>query len=121
MMNQRNARARVNFRLLAVAWLALAACTAALAQTGTLRGQAKDDSGAMVPSATVQVTGADGQARSTTTDGRGGYTFNGLPLGTYSVTASAPKLTLADPVSVTIKPGSQSLDIRLTVEKSSSK
>ncbi len=68
--------------------LALLLTTPALAQrvTGTIRGTVTDESGALVPGATVTIKGEDtGFTRSTTTNAAGVYTLAELPVGTYTV------------------------------------
>lgn len=61
----------------------------AWAQTaGTARGTITDPSGAVIPGATVQFSGASG-AHSVKTNGMGSYTV-ALPAGTYAVQANAP-------------------------------
>ncbi len=93
--------------------------TAALplcAQTAALRGQVTDESGALVPAAKVELSGivAGIAARATIADERGGYAFANLAPGEYTIKASAPQLTMA-PVAVTIRAGSQSLNLQLKV------
>lgn len=69
--------------------LALSAVVPVLAQgrqTGTLRGAARDSSGAVLPGVTVEVTSDALQgARSTVTDLNGNYEILGLPNGRYEV------------------------------------
>ncbi len=62
------------------------------AQTlGDITGEVKDQSGALVPSASVTVTNpATNVARTTTTNSAGLYSFPGLTPGMYQVKASAP-------------------------------
>ncbi len=48
-------------------------------------------------------------------DEAGAYSFAGLPPAAYSVQASAPQLTQAQGAKVTLKPGSQVLNLTLTV------
>lgn len=91
------------------------------AQTGRLSGQIRDDSGALVPSAHVDLTGLAGFNKSTVSNGTGAYSFSGLPPGPYSVQASAARLAQPHAASITIKPGNQTLDLRLSVAKLSKK
>ncbi len=85
------------------------------AQTSTLRGRVTDESGAVIPGANVILTGAANQVKSTVSDNSGLYTFTGLAPGSYVVTASAPQLSLQQPAKVSLKPGSQTLNLQLTV------
>lgn len=57
--------------------------------TGTLRGQVKDPSGAVVPNATVALLASSGQTHSATTNRSGNYEIGNLPPGKYTVTANA--------------------------------
>jgi hypothetical protein len=66
-----------------------------LAQTASLRGQVVDQSGAVIPRATVSLTGPSRLARTTTTAENGFYSFQALPAGQYIVRAAAPKLSRA--------------------------
>lgn len=50
---------------------------AMFAQTATLRGQVADQSGAIVPTATVRLTAPDGKIQTTTADSNGVYGFSG--------------------------------------------
>jgi hypothetical protein len=62
------------------------------AQTGTstVRGQVTDPSGALVPGATVSLTGAGAKAFSAQTGAGGIYELKGIPAGTYTLTVTAP-------------------------------
>src|SRR5215470_12785925 len=73
-------------------WLALAlallAESPALAQTGQINGVITDNSGAVVPGATVKaVEQATGLARDTVTGADGRYVFTALRPTTYDITA----------------------------------
>src|SRR6266849_6073091 len=48
---------------------------AIFAQTTTLRGQVTDESGALVPGATVTLLSPDGTAKTAVADGQGHYSF----------------------------------------------
>src|SRR5688572_18195650 len=68
--------------------MALAVCGDASAQTlGTIAGSAKDNSGAILPGVTVEVSSPAliEKVRSTTTDSTGLYRIVNLPPGTYAV------------------------------------
>jgi Carboxypeptidase regulatory-like domain/TonB dependent receptor len=59
--------------------------------SGSIAGTVKDSSGAAIAGASVCLTNANTGARqSTTSDGRGGYTFPVLPVGTYALEVSHP-------------------------------
>ncbi|MFN8058730.1 MAG: tetratricopeptide repeat protein [Vicinamibacterales bacterium] len=65
---------------------------AALAQTGRVGGQVKDESGQPLKGATVQAEnpGASPSSFSAVTDDKGRYSMIGLKAGTWTFTASAP-------------------------------
>jgi hypothetical protein len=87
----------------------------ALAQTASVRGQVVDQSGAVVPKATVTLTAPSGLVKTTTTVENGSYSFAGLLPGQYTVRAAAPKLE-QEPVQIVLKPGNQTLRLELKVE-----
>src|SRR5262252_2031008 len=86
-----------------------------LAQSVSLRGQVTDQNGAVVPKARVTLDGPSGLVKTAATDDRGGYSFTELGPGDYSVTASAPNLTLQEPAKITLKSGVQTLNLQLSV------
>ena len=102
-------------KLAALIVLILWGAAPSAAQNSILRGVVTDESGAVVPGATVTLTGSGGVERTATTAGDGGYAFAGLTPGDYTVQASAPQLVLAQIRSVAIRSGSQTLNLRLTV------
>jgi hypothetical protein len=84
-----------------------------LAQTGSLRGKVTDESGAIVPAATVTLKGPGG-ARTAAADNTGAYSFSGLAAGNYTVQASAPGLA-QDPQRVAVRAGVHTFDLVLRV------
>jgi Carboxypeptidase regulatory-like domain len=86
----------------------------ASAQTASLRGQVFDPSGAVVPKATVTLTGPSGQAKTAETSNNGSYSFVTLPPGHYTVRATAPSLE-QEPVEINLKPGAQTLRLEVKV------
>jgi Carboxypeptidase regulatory-like domain len=88
---------------------------ASFAQNSILRGVVTDESEAVVPNATVTLSGPGGAARTAITGGGGAYVFAGLTTGDYTVQASAPQLVLAQPQAVKIRAGTQTLNLRLMV------
>jgi hypothetical protein len=89
-------------------------CSFAFAQSGTLRGLVTDPSGAIVPGATVSLF-RSGAVRAATSDASGTYLFAGLADGVYTIQARSSSLSSGVPVTVSVKPGSQSFDIHLLV------
>lgn len=59
------------------------------AQTGTINGEVKDATGAVLPGVTVTLTSQDrGFARDTVSDANGRYVFPAVPIGMYRITAT---------------------------------
>ena len=65
--------------------------------------------------AKVAARGKSGQVKTATTDSGGVYSFASLPAGDYMVEASAPSLVLQQPVKITLRSGSQTLNLQLNV------
>jgi hypothetical protein len=67
--------------------------------TGTLNGVVQDQTGAVIPGATVTLTGATGTTRSAVTDAAGKLSFTALAPGTYTLSIGSlnatPQLTIA--------------------------
>jgi hypothetical protein len=55
---------------------------------GTVSGQVKDSSGAVIPNATVKLSTDSGQTQTTQTKSDGTYTFRGVAPGTYTISAT---------------------------------
>ena len=91
------------------------AATALLAQNSLLHGIVTDDSGAVVPGATVTLAGPAGLEKTAVTGGDGSYTFSALPSGDYVVQASAPQLALPQPRTISLRAGALTLNLRLSV------
>ncbi|HLY16744.1 MAG TPA: carboxypeptidase regulatory-like domain-containing protein [Bryobacteraceae bacterium] len=85
------------------------------AQTAALHGRVTDESGAVVPGATVTVTGSTGTPTTAVTASDGSYTLVALSAGSYTVQASAPGLMLRQPPQLTLRAGSQTLNLVLNV------
>ncbi len=78
--------------VLAAGLMAVCSCRLAQAQTaGTITGTVTDESGALVPNATVTITnvGTGVVARTITTGSTGIYVAEALPVGLYQVSVSA--------------------------------
>src|SRR5580698_102121 len=73
-------------RVVLLVFLLLLAVSAVLAQTpGSLKGSVLDSSGALIPGATVTVTGPNGVVKVATSDNNGAYSIVGLPPGKYTI------------------------------------
>ena len=84
-------------------------------QTSTLQGTVTDQSGAIIPGATVTISGPGGLAKAAKVDSNGGYSFTGLLAGDYLVQASAPDLKLLQPAKIRLQPTTQTLDLQLQI------
>jgi hypothetical protein len=85
------------------------------AQQLAIRGQVKDDSGAVIPGAKVELVGPDGLGHSTVSDAAGSYVFYNLAPGSYELQASAPNLSQTREVKIKLKTENQSVDLRLSI------
>lgn len=84
--------------------------------TGTLHGQVVDPTGAVVPSATVTVSTANGKTVATShANGAGDYSVPGLPPGMYTVTVVADGFAPSLKEGVAIAPG-QVKQVNATLE-----
>jgi hypothetical protein len=95
--------------------LFLSAAFSLFAQNSTLRGLVTDESGAVVPAASVTLTGSDGVARTAAADASGSYTFSSVAPGDYKLQASAPQLAQRQPQAVSLRGGTQVVNLRLMV------
>jgi hypothetical protein len=84
-------------------------------QAVALHGLVTDPSGAVVPGATITLTGLSGPAQTTKSGGDGTYSLSGLKTGDFVVEASAPDLKLPQPAKISLKSGLQTLNLQLKV------
>ena len=85
-----------------------------LAQNASLTGRVTDESGAIIPGATVSLSDAKGvQAAVARPDGT--YSFPRLAAGDYTITASAPQLSFPKPANLTLRSGANTFDLQLKV------
>ena len=88
---------------------------AAQQNRGTLRGAITDELGAVIVGANVVLTDANGVQKKTTTNAEGIYTFAGLALGKYALTATAPGFAPSERKEIDVTAGRQSADVTLKV------
>src|SRR5271169_3912424 len=86
-----------------------ASSSTAQAQTGSIHGTVADPSGAVVPSATVTVTGQSGASRLALSGGDGAFSIDSLEPGSYTVSVSAEGFAPFDPVVVQVSSGKSTL------------
>ena len=72
---------------------------------GTVTGTVKDATGAVIPGATVTLTGDDGKTQQAQTGADGVYTFRGVAPGTYSVSTVFKGLEQTGGVAVAVSTG----------------
>lgn len=95
--------------------ISLAVAFSLCAQTAVLKGRVTDETGAIVPGATVTAKGPRGLVKTGTAGPDGSYTFSGLPVGDYTVQAAAADLTQPEPAKVSLSGGTQTLNLQLKV------
>ena len=84
--------------------------------SGSLHGQVTDPSGAIVPGASVQLSGAGGKTYTATAGGDGSYSFGAVPPGSYSLDVTSTGFTPFSMSGVNIVDGgSRALNIPLTI------
>ena len=86
-----------------------------LGQTASLRGVVTDESGGVVPGATVTAAGPTAPTRTTRTNNEGAYSYTGLPPGEYTVRVAASGLALPEPARIMLQAGAQTLNLELKV------
>lgn len=108
-------------RRFVIALVALLACAVptflrAQVDTGTLLGTVKDQSGGVIPGATVTIINTEtNYSLSKKTGPDGGYVFTPIKIGTYSVNAEAPGFQKTTQVAITVNIQQQALvDLTLT-------
>ena len=71
--------------LAAIMVVASVALTAAQTTTGSMSGTVVDDSGQVIPGATVSIVSASGEPRTAVTNDVGAFLFSALPPGPYTI------------------------------------
>ncbi|MBV9481115.1 MAG: TonB-dependent receptor [Acidobacteria bacterium] len=95
--------------------LILILSAAAEGQNATLHGVVTDQTGARVSGAAVMVTDGGGTSRTVDSDQNGNYFFPQLEAGVYILQASAPGMATKQPLSLTLRPGGQGVNLTLVV------
>ncbi len=107
--------------LLLLLLLLLTFLPATYAQTpGTVHGVVTDESGALVPHATVTVSNASGPVKSATSGDDGTYSISGVPAGKYTIQASAPGLKQTQPTQLDLSASpsaTANLQVQVVAEK----
>ncbi len=107
-------RAHVSFAVFLL--IVLAANLPAQTASGTLRGRITDPSGAVIASATVTATPAEGKSATAVSNSQGVYEFKGLAPGDYTVTVSAKGFAVDQEAAVKVSAGQvQQFDIALAI------
>ena len=89
---------------------------AANGQTPSIvRGRVSDETGAVIPGATVSATAANGKSQTTKSLSDGTYSLNNLTVGTYRIAASYPGFDLKQPQTFIAKGQTANLNLVLTV------
>src|SRR5260370_22970947 len=95
----------------------LCANTFAQSPSATLSGKVIDQTGAVIPQATITVTGPNETPISATTDQAGAFAIHRLPPGTYAVIATAQGFAPLKKDAVTLSAGqTQSLNLALEIQ-----
>src|SRR5882757_8612839 len=71
----------------------------------TVQGSVKDDTGGVIPGATITLLNQSGTVQTTSSDASGNFSFNGVAPGVYTVTSSFTGLQQQRSVSVTVTAG----------------
>jgi hypothetical protein len=75
------------------------------ARGGVVEGTVKDDTGGVIPGATVTLSSPSGTVQTTSSGADGAYTFRGVPPGNYTVSATYTGLQQNQPTAVVVAAG----------------
>ena len=85
--------------------------------TAALSGRVSDQTGAVIPQASVSLTGPNGATSTTTTDAQGDFHFPSLPPGSYGLAARAQGFAPYSKEGVVLVPGRrQTLNVNLNIQ-----
>src|SRR5262245_36923577 len=86
--------------------IALSVPSFAQTSAGRINGSVHTERGQVVPGAIVIMSNKDGSVqRRTRTDAQGGFTFSGIPDGSYVLQGCAEEIGLTSSTNVELKPG----------------
>ena len=85
------------------------------AQTASIRGQVKDESGAMIPGATVTATDSSGNVLAAVSAADGSYSLKRVPNGSYRIEAAFTGFAMKDPVAFVERGQDANLNLVLNV------
>jgi hypothetical protein len=85
------------------------------AQNLSIRGHVTDESGAVLPAANIVLNDSSGVVKTATSGTDGDYLFSDLKPGDYTMLANAPQLALRAPAAVSLRTGSQTVNLVLHV------
>lgn len=100
---------------LTVVFVSFAIAAWAQGPTSGVTGKVTDQTGALIPGATVTATGADGKQISTTSDQGGAFSLHSLAPGSYTVSATANGFAQYTQQGVTLTPG-HTLTVNMTLQ-----
>jgi len=95
--------------------LYLVSALTALAQNTPLRGRVSDETGAVIPGATITATDPTGKTFSTTSSSDGSYLLTAIPPGTYVVDAKFVGFFMKQPVTFVARGQAANLNLVLIV------
>lgn len=85
--------------------------------TGIIQGVVKDNTGGIIPGATVTLANEHGTVQTTQTGADGAYRFRGVPAGTYTVAATYSGLQQEGVAAITVAAGqTAAANLRMTVQ-----
>jgi len=102
-----------------IAVAALLLCASAFGQTASsiLSGKVTDQTGAVIPQATVVLKGSDGKETTATTDQQGAFEIRALAAGTYTLTAIAQGFAPYHKEGITLAAGQhEKMDVPLDIQ-----
>ncbi len=112
-------RLTVKLQILSLTLLLMVACTAhaQLAGSGNIQGTIADATGAVLPNAAVTLTETATQGKHVAqTDASGVYVFPNVPVGTYSVSVTAPGFQTYTRTGIVLEVGSSiAVNVNMTV------